>query len=61
MDLYYNQLKIVFLFILLFFGCQSINENNINETISEFEVISFYVDYDDQENINLDRSINFVK
>ena len=50
MDLYYNQLKIVFLFILLFFGCESIIENNINETTSEFEVISFYVDYDDQEN-----------
>ena len=50
MDLYYYQLKIVFLFILLFFGCESIIENNINETTSEFEVISFYVDYDNQEN-----------
>ena len=50
MDLYYNQLKIIFLFILLFFGCESIIENNINETTSELEVISFYVNYDDQEN-----------
>ena len=49
MDLFRNQLKISFLFILFFVGCELIIDNE-EDTASEFEIITFYADYDNEEN-----------
>ena len=50
MDLYCHKLKNILFFTILFFGCESIIEDEIITDESGFEIVTFYVDYDNQEN-----------
>ena len=50
MDLYCYKLKYIIFFVIIFFGCDSIIEDEVINVESEFEIITFYTDYDYQEN-----------
>ena len=50
MDLYCYKLKYILFFVIIFFGCDSIIEDEVIHDESEFEIITFYTDYDNQEN-----------
>ena len=62
MDLYCYKLKYIIFFVIIFFGCDSIIEDEVINDESEFEIITFYTDYDNQENalsVYLEVSENF--